>query len=330
MNICKFNDEYINNVVSLWNEVCKEDNFLYKPFKIEGFKEKFINNPNFEYEGTFVAKEGNEIIGFANGIFRKNYLPNEIFESVPGYVTIVLVRKDMRNKGYGTQLLKYVENYLIEKGKKKICIDFFNPINLEWYIPGTEKHDHPNAPGVDIMGDGYKFIKKMGYIEKGIVVAMYRDLRSFELPDNILERLKTLKAEDILIEYYDALKHFGLQQLFDSLRNEYWRKEINDNLSSLNPFPVLVATKKGRICGFAGPIAVQQSGRGRFTGIGVDPKYRGLGIGKALFFKLCESFKNEGAVFMSIFTGTNNIARKMYEEAGFKVVREWALFEKEV
>jgi len=330
MKIEKFKNKHIEKVVSLWNEICKEENFVYKPFTRESFKKKFIDNPNFDYEGTFVAVQNEDVIGFANGVYRKDYFQGESFENVPGYVTIVLVRRNMRNRGVGTLLLKHVENYLVANGKRKIRIDFFNPINLEWYIPGTEKHEHPNAPGVDVEGPGYNFMKKMGYCEKGRVVAMYRDLASFETPQNIIEKLNTLNEKGINIEYYDVSKHYGLQEFFDNLNHELWRKEINDNLSLPNPFPVIVAAKKGRICGFAGPIEVQQSGRGKFTGIGVAPNYRGLGIGKVLFFKLCESFKKEGAIYMSIFTHVDNIARKIYEEAGFKVVRKWALFEKEV
>ncbi|SNX53313.1 GNAT family N-acetyltransferase [Thermoanaerobacterium sp. RBIITD] len=327
MEIVRFEDKYIPGIVSLWNKSIDED-FVYKPFTNESFLDKFIRNPNFDYESTFVAILNCEIVGFANGIYRKTYLPGETFDTIPGYVTMVLVKKELQNKGIGKSLLKKVEDYLAGKGKKEIHIDFFNPINLEWYIPGTNKHDHPNAPGVDVHGKGYGFFKNMGYIERTKEVSMYLNLEKFSIKDEIIEKYKILNEKNITIEYYDSKKHYGLEEFFDNLKNEYWRKEINDNLALPKPYPVLVAVNNKKVIGFTGPIEVQESGRGKFTGIGVDPNYQGYGIGKALFFKLCESFKNEGASFMSIFTGIENYARRMYDAAGFKIVRQWALFKK--
>ena len=56
-------------------------------------------------------------------------------------------------------------------------------------------------------------------------------------------------------------------------------------------------------------------------GIGVDPAHRGHGLGKLLFCKLCAALRDEGAAFMTLFTGENNPARNIYEAAGMRVVR---------
>lgn len=327
--IIMFQDKYVNEVVELWNSVCGEQ-FLYKPFTKESFEGKFLKNPYFDYEGTFICVEGNEVIGFANGIYRKDCLRGENFHMIPGYITMFIVRKDKRKKGMGRSLVNKVEEYLNNQGKNKIRIDFFNPINLEWYIPNTLKYDHPNAPGVDTEGEGYEFLKHIGYKERTVEVSMYRELKDFTINKELKEKYNLLYSKGISIEYYSKLKHLGLQEFFDNLKNEFWRKDINDNLSLEKPFNFLIASDKGKVCGFAGPLEVEFSGRGKFCGIGVDPSYQGKGIGKLLFFKLCESFRSEGAEFMSLFTGENGKARKLYADAGFKVVRKWALFNKEV
>lgn len=330
MEIVEFNDSYISEVVKLWNKSCSTE-MPYKPFTEQSFKEKFINNIHFSYEGTFVAVEDGEIVGFANGLFKKEFLPGETFENTPGYLTFVIVDKEYRNRGYGSSLLKAVEDFLINSGKKMIQIIFFNPINLEWYIPGSEnRHDHPNAPGVDVDGTGFEFFKRHGYIVRTNEVSMYLDLAQFELDEKSIRKMEELKEKGINIEYFNENKHRGFDDLFDDLKNELWRKEIKDNLALSNPFPVIVASDNGHICGFTGPVEVQESGRGKFSGIGVDSKHQGLGIGKLLFFMLCESFKKEGAGFMSLFTGIDNNARRMYEAAGFNVVKTWAVMRKEV
>lgn len=330
MEIKRFCDSYIKEVVDLWNKSCSNE-MPYKPFTEESFKDKFINNIHFSYEGTFVGMEDGKIIGFANGLFKKEFLPGESFENTPGYLTFVLVDRQYRKKGYGSMLLKAVEEFLICRGKKMIQIIFFNPINLEWYIPGSNnKHDHPNAPGVDADSYAFEFFKKQGYMVRTKEVSMYMDLAKFELDEKSLNKLSELKEKGITIEYYDESKHSGFDALYDDLKNELWRKEIKDNLALEKPFPIVVASDKGEICGFAGPVEIEPSGRGKFSGIGVDSKHQGGGIGKLLFFMLCESFKREGAGFMSLFTGVENNAKRMYDAAGFVVVKTWAVMRKEI
>lgn len=329
ISVKKLEDKFIPEIVELWNTLCR-DEVLYKPLTIDGFKGKFIDNSYFDYEGTFILLENDIFCGFASGIYRKDYLPGQTFENTPGYITMVMVKKDKRGRGYGRLLVENVEKYLKDIGKKFIRIEFFNPINLEWIIPGTLNHDHPNTPGVDTNSDAYGFFKKIGYIERAVEVSMYNDLGKFELSNNINRKYKKLCEEGFSIEMYDADKHKGLDSFFDNLKNEYWRKEIIDNLALEAPHPFLVAVKEGKICGFAGPLEIEESGRGRFSGIGVDPGFEGKGLGTLLFFMLCYNFKQIGAAFMSLFTGENGNARKIYGSAGFEVVRRWALFNKEL
>lgn len=329
MEIRMFDESFAESVTALWNSLCISE-MPYKSFSVEGFKNKFIENSNFRYEGTFVGIENGRIIGFINSIYKKEFLAGETFENTPGYITIVIIDKAFRHMGYGTALLKKAEEYLKNAGKTIASVDFFNPINLEWYIPGKGEHDHPNAPGVDVSGSGYEFMKKNGYMERTKEVSMYLDLKQFQINENIYGKIEELRGKGIELGYYDKYRHNGFDELFTDLRNEQWRKEIMDNIMMPRPYPVLVAADNGKICAFTGPVKVQQSGRGLFTGIGVDTAHRSLGIGTALFFMLCESFKEAGAEFMSLFTGQRNNARAIYEAAGFIAVKEWALFRKEI
>lgn len=330
MEIKQFKEKYISDVVVLWNKNCKKGT-PYKSFTVASFIDKFVKNPNFSYNGTFIGVENGEIIAFANGIIKKDFLPGENHENTPGYLTFVLVDEKHRRKGYGSDMLRALENYFKVNTKKEIQITFFNPIKLEWNIPGANGHDHPNAPGVDLDGPGYPFFKAHNYEELTREVSMYLELSQFELPQATVSKLKELKSKGIVIEYYDSKKHpCGFGELFDNLKNEHWRHDISENLKREKPYPILVASDGGKICGFAGPIAVEPSGRGWFCGIGVDSRYRGMGIGTTLFFMLMKSFKDIGAKFSSLFTGENNPAKKMYDRAGFEVVKTWATMRKEI
>ena len=159
---------------------------------------------------------------------------------------------------------------------------------------------------------------------------MHLDLSTFKVSEKAAKKINVLKEAGITFEFYDSAKHTGLDKLFDDLQNEYWRKDIKDNLALAHPRPILVASDRGSVCGFVGPIAVQQSGRGWFAGIGVDPAYEGKGIGSILFILLMENFKKLGAGFSTLYTGIENHAQKIYERAGFKVVKQWAIMRKKM
>ena len=69
----------------------------------------------------------------------------------------------------------------------------------------------------------------------------------------------------------------------------------------------------------------EPTGRGFFAGIGIAPQYQHRHLGKLLFFRLCAEEKRAGAVYMSLFTGVANPARRIYESAGFTSVRTFGV-----
>lgn len=73
-----------------------------------------------------------------------------------GYITFVAVRPDRRRQGIGRAILRELEQRLaaVSGGMaKRFEIIFFNPMNFVWTVPGTDGHEHPNAPGVDVAGE---------------------------------------------------------------------------------------------------------------------------------------------------------------------------------
>lgn len=324
MNIRVFQNSDVNNVVTLFNKHCQNE-LVYKPWTNESFKNKFLDNKHFSYESTFVAIKDDNIIGFANGLSKKIFLPNENKENSPGYITMIIVDRENRRKGLGSKLLELVENSLKAQNKLRFDCIFFNPINLEWFIPNTNNHEHPNAPGVEYPSFAYEFFFKHNYKPVAKENSYHLNLHDFIVPEDIKKRLKNLEEKDIKIEFYDKNRHYGYEELFDKLGNEGWRNEIMNTKRD-----VLVPTYENKVIGFTGPLYVETSKRGYFAGIGVHPDYRAYGVGKALFFMLCSNLKNEGAEYMTLFTGEDNPARRMYEAAGFKIVKSWYVMRKEL
>lgn len=305
--------EHVKECVDVWNSYAESGEVVFKPLTEERFRSLFCSPQG--YEQTSVALEdekGLVAYGFAN--FAK--------EAVVAYITYIGVRKDAQRRGWGERILRLLEQRLKEANGslQKIELVFYNPCQLSWYIPNAAPHDHPGVPGVDMDSAAYRFFAKNGYADYAIQNAYYLPLDKYEYPADIASRMAALKEQGIDICYYDKDKNYGFPEFFDNIKNEGWRKQVLAQLDK----DIVIASDGGKVVGYTGPLAVSKEGRGTFCGIGVHTEYRQHGIGKILFASLCKGLSERGAGYMSLFTGTTNPARKIYEGAGFKIVRTFA------
>lgn len=327
MRIIPLEERYIPQARQWMNRLIETDGLVYKTMDETAFQSAFWRSlPQARRHTALLETESGQIAGLISGV------------SMPlagkAYVSFAAVDGALRRQGWGTKLLSWLEEQLTNQPEgqpEKLEIVFFNPANLTWIVPGTGGHDHPNAPGVDVASGAYLFFKNRGYRDFAMQNAYYLPLDRYEYPPALAQRLAALDQRGIEITYYDPNAHRGLAELMDALGNEDWRQRVLENIHRPDGGdPLLVVAHRGCVVGFTGPLAVQPSGRGYFAGIGIHPDYRGLGAGKALFAALCRGLKQQGAGYMTLFTGENNPARNIYEAAGFKIVRVWADMRKEV
>ncbi|MFZ2538371.1 MAG: GNAT family N-acetyltransferase [Oscillospiraceae bacterium] len=325
MQIIKLTRENEQATRNLFNGVAQCE-VVYKKLNEIRFCQQFIIEGPDISKVNFIAIERNSVVGFANASYNSDVNV--------GYITFIVVDKQNRRRGIGRALMEKLQDELYSLSNntlERYDVTFFNPINLEWCVPNTQGHDHPNAPGVDVSSDGYMFLKNCGYRDTVYQNSFYQSLENYKLSSKIKERIESLKQQDITITFYDKNKHFGLDELFTDLGNEQWREIIISNVTKPGGgYPVLIAEHKGNVVGFTGPLYAQSSGRGYFAGIGVHSEYRNFGLGKALFSSLCTSLKDLGADFMTLFTGETNPARNIYETSGFKIVKTWADMQYEI
>ncbi|MCI8401919.1 MAG: GNAT family N-acetyltransferase [Lachnospiraceae bacterium] len=311
--------------LELFNGCAASGEILYKPFAdAESFEAFFLKRKE---EGLkTVALIAADRTAFASGC----YMDGE----EKGYISFVAVAPDQRRKGIGQEILRALEQGLSSASDERITkfeVIFFNPMNFTWVVPGTDGHDHPNAPGVDVGSMGYLFLKNCGYRDFAYQNSYHIDLSDYQFSKDMERRIASLKEKGIEITYYDGEKHSGLEELMDSFGNPLWKKEVLENAALPGGGdPLLIVNWNGKAMGFTGPLSVQESGRGFFCGIGVHKDCRGNGAGKALFAYLCAGLKDMDARFMTLFTGETNPARNIYEAAGFHIVRTWADMRKEL
>lgn len=347
MIIRPYESKDIPAFIAIWNEAVERGEVLYRKLDKEYWKVKFEENPSFSPKYTFVAEENGKVIGFISGICKKVYLGGENSVNTPGFITVVFVKPEWRRKGVGTSLVKTLEDAFRTDGKRTIACDGNNPISLDWTIPGTPGHDHNNAPGVDEECPGFAFLKALGFEHIASEVSMYLNLKEYQPWDGFEAKKQRLAEEGVYIGRYDTSLNYDYDGMCDRVGSEYWREALRSEISChkenrpntdirflpngkvpAGPRPILVATCDGHIVAQTGPLDLQDSGRGYFTGICTDPLYERRGIAGVLFNELMQEFVAEGAQFSSIFTGDTNHAQKIYKRTGFQIVRRWAEMKK--
>ncbi|MFS0722506.1 GNAT family N-acetyltransferase [Paenibacillus sp. 1P07SE] len=315
-------NRYTDEVIALWNANAVRDH--YQEMNTTRFKAIFTKNRYFDPNTAWVWLEEGRVTAFACGCTGAD-LP---LGDVAGYLTCIITTDEVGAAARYAQLLAAMEARFLSLGKRQAEVLFFNPMQLPWYVPGTERHEHNNAPGVPVGSALHDALLRHGYAERAIQCAMYLQLGSFNVPDAILAKERKAAEAGYEVGLYDKRQHHDPQRLLAALGNPLWQQEIAAAAASDIPF--VIASLQGEPVGFAGPMVREPSGRGRFAGIGVHPEHEGHGLGSSLFFRLCEAFQAIGTDYMTLYTGSNNPALRIYERAGFRTVKTFATMRKEL
>lgn len=309
-------------IIDLWNEVACEDG--YKQMTQESFDKIIKNNKGFRHDLCWVLSIGDTVQGFLCGC-TDDTLP---FGQDAAYLTCLFIRKPYNTAGNYLDMLERFENTIRKYYlKKRIDVLFFNSMQIPWIIPGTDGHEHNNAPGVVIGSELHKALLDFDYLQRNVECGMYLNLKNFQIPDSIKAKEEELAGKGYHISLFEKNKQKHILKMAKTFNNPLWEKEVPGY--SRKGTPILIADKEGEAIGFAGPAIKEASGRGYFSGIGVEDEFGGMGIGTVLFYKLCELMKQETVEYMSLFTGKFNPAKKIYEEIGFQTAKEFAIMRKE-
>lgn len=309
-------------LLALWNTVGVS--MGYAPLDKAELDTLFLKHPDFSPEYTFLLEGNGEVLGFVNGC-TGDHIPRG---DERGYVTCLLLKPPADTRENALLLLSALEDAFRKAGRQYGAVTFFNPIRLPWVIPGTDGHQHNNAPGVatDLPLNGW--MQGFGYREATRECAMYRPLEDFSMPQAVLDKAQAMANEGYTVDIYDPERHKKLEEMVAALENPMWSQEIPE--AGQKGLHLLVGLSGNTCAGFTGPVYPEKTGRGYFAGIGVAPQYQHHGLGKLLFYRLLQAEQEAGAQYMSLFTGETNPARFIYQEAGFRVVRTFSVLLKEL
>ena len=290
----------------------------YAPLNREKFRKLVTEHPAFSGETTFVLEEAGNIHGVVIGCA----------EGAAGYISCLLLAEKGDTEENTAALVRALENAFQKRGLTRSAVSFFNPMRLPWVIPGTPGHQHNNVPGVAVDLPMYQRMLDLGYSESSRECALYYDLANHATPDWVEEKAARMAQRGYTVARYDASCHVGLEEMLEGLGNPQWISEIT--AAGKAGMDLLVGLKGDVCAGFTGPVYPQEMGRGYLSGIAVAPQYERNGLGTLLFYRLLQREKEVGSRYMSIFTGMDNHAKRIYLEAGFRIVRTFAVMSKKL
>lgn len=321
MKVENYEEKDAREVYELWNFSGVKQGYV--PFDHSKFEQALIGHPYFNKRHAFVLTEDGKVCGFVCGCEGEG-LP---FGKERGYFTCLLLKDEYDGREATELLLEALEDSFRKAGKINIACTCFNPMKLPWYVPETEKHQHNNAPGIAVDTPLFERMREYGYQDRNRECAMYLDLEQFKVSHRIEELEKRAASEGYSVTWYDKEKHCHLREMVQATGNSMWIEEIPYAAEHIN---MLVALKGNEVVGFTGPVYPEKTGRGYFAGIAVSPLHERHGLGTLLFCRLCQEEKEAGSRYMSLFTGIDNHAQKIYRDAGFTVRRVFSVMLKEL
>lgn len=301
-------------VLRLWNGAGVK--MGYAPLDAAQLDGLLLAHPAFSPELAFILEENETVQGFVSGCV----------QSDRGLISCLLLKDPVNTPENAALLVSALENGLRKAGAATSNVSFWCPLRLPWVIPGTGGHQHNNVPGAPVDLPLHDWLLSLGYQPVSRECGMYLDLDDFQMPQRVTEKARRMAEEGCTVALYDPARHTGLEEMLEALRNPLWAAEIPAAVREGKD--VLVALWGDTVAGFAGPVYPERTGRGYFTGIGVAPRYENHGLGTLLFYRLCRQEKENGARYMSLFTGEENPARQIYDGAGFRVVRKFDVLRK--
>ena len=348
----KARQEDLPVLTAMWNDYAAERNSVYRPVTDNFFREflaardyrpvLLILEESHAAEGKALCREtdpeekrnaGHDhsgVTGFVMGTEPLRFLPGETAENTPAYLSFVYVWPECRRQGYGTALLRAFEEEAGKAGKHSAAVHDRNPLALPWTCKRVPHHYHNTIPGVDTESDGYRLLCACGYEAARFECSMYIDLAGWKAPADLPARQEALRKAGIETGHYDPAWNLEYDSFFTHVGVEYWRETFRTEITKERPRKIPAAWTKDRLIGFTGPVDLEPTGRGWFSGICVDPDYSGKGIATVLFNLLLEDFVAEGASFTSLFCEIGGAAQKTYRKAGMIPVRYFAYMRKEI
>lgn len=310
--IVKYGQQYEQQVVDLWNKTCTFDSI-----DVNKFRRQALFDENFDEELCYVAIKDEKVVGFILGIKRKFPYLERGLEPNRGWISVMFVAKEYRNRGIGQALLDVVENKLFEMGATDITLGAYSP---NYFFAGIDPDNYPEA---------IEFFEKNNYKAGEKAFSMGMNLHGYQIREKTLEKKKAAEEKGyrfINFDYKYAL------ELLEYMRQEFgggWKRNalIAMQKNKAQDRILLVLDPQGKICGCSNR-AIDDNEM-RFGPIGISASERNSGLGTILMELGLYEMAKKG-IYRMYFVTTDENGRRYYERMGLEVIRTFVDYRKDL
>lgn len=298
-------------VLALWNAALTHDRIAPATFRT-----KVLLDPNFNPDGLLVADDGGVLAGFVLSLARQVPFFGQGLEPELGWITAFGVAPERRREGVGGALFDAALGRLAGLGRRRILISPYTP---NYFTPGVDGEAYPEA---------LAFLRAGGWRTISEPISMRAELTGFRMPSHVMDLAGQLAAEGIAVR---PVLPVDLPDLIPFIQQTFgwdWHRFAQEYLAMLfgpgaDDIVFLVAMQGERIVGYC------QQRRERFGPFGVQPEFRGRGIGRLLLFRCLETALAQG-FHCAWFLWTGPDAARLYSLAGFRPVRQFSVMQREL
>jgi len=233
-------------------------------------REKTFGDEHFNPEITLIAKEGNQIVGFMQGVI-KPYRDGKC-----GWIKLMAVHKQYRRRGIASELYAKLE----AKFKSEDC----NRARIYDVVPNYF------MPGIDpFYTEAVCFAERKGFKKWNDTSNLLADLKN--------QTFETAREEEKLAKEGFEIKRAEMSDRDDVLRFvaekfTSWVPEVSKMFGNI-PISLHIAKIAGKTVGFSGYDG-NNVGIGWFGPMGTDESLRGKGVGGVLYRRCLADQKKQG------------------------------------
>jgi len=303
-------------LLSIWRSRAGQRGLL-QPISVDVLEQLVFAKLYFDYQGLFLAFEGNEAVGFAHAGFG----PNEGQDAVDprhGVTCLVMARAGAENTGAMQGLLEQCEAYLKRAGSQVLYgggIQPIQPFYLGLYggseLPGVLQSDTASL----------ELFRSQGYEEIDQTLIVQRSLERFQVPiDRQQQQLRRQMAVEVTVDAPAAT----------------WWQACTTGDFDLTRFQVL-PRGGGPVLAQATFRSMEPAGVGAFVRtagllhLTVDAAHRRRGLGMFLLSEAFQNFARQGILQVEAQTLRQNAAVVgLLGKLGFHQADQGSVFRKNV
>lgn len=296
----------IPELVGLWNATMTAD-----PINRQRLMQDFILDPHFDPFSLLVADAGGELVGFILGMAARADLPSDNAVGT-GIVAGFGVSSSHRRTGIGTQLFAALEEHWASQEITRIQVGPWVPTYL---APGVDEAAYPGT---------VEFLEQCGYKTGGRPVSMRALLTGYKASDDVPGISTALAADGVTIRpatRSDAADLIAFAKDHFAHWESYVRGALRSLVSASDVATLHIALDGETIIGFA------MTNGERFGPFGVNPDYRGRGVGAVLLSRALCSMRAANQ-HLAYFLWTSDQTARLYGRHGFEIVRRFTMMSK--